>query len=264
MFQRLAVLGLWVACTALHAAPWTPPAQPDVDQILKQARELSRPGGDPEQAAAMHRWYHQHALAHAPSHGGVRLSFALSDWHALALRYPPALADMQAARDRAAERLRAGGPNPREAMSDLAALDQQLADPRVSAELMAWLDANRPADARSFAPLAMAAVVASGQHALALRYLDQNALVRNSERQLRGMTDSAERLPETQRPEFRQGVVSYLDRQAAPAVAALAQAGRAQDAQQLLDRLQGVLGQDAQLHLCRDGLRGFAPPFRRY
>lgn len=252
-----------LASASLAAAPWSPPAEPDVDQILKAARDLAREGRDLEQAAAMHRWYHDHALAHAVSHAGVRLSFALSDWHALAMRHLPALADMQAAHDRAALRVRNGGPNLREAMQDLAALGEQLADPRASADAMAWLDANRPADARRFAPQALTALVAAGRHDLALRYLDQEALIASIAGPFKAMTEGEQRVPEGERSAFRQGVTAYFDRRAAPAVAALVLGGRALEAQQLVDRVQAALGRDAPLPLCRDGLRGFAPPFRR-
>src|ERR1044072_6141550 len=81
-------------------AVWTPPEKPNPAQILQDANADTR-AGQFEDALAKHLWYHRNALKHSPAQGGVRLSFALSYWHNLATKYPPAMTALKAERDEA-------------------------------------------------------------------------------------------------------------------------------------------------------------------
>ena len=258
--QGLGAIALACAMAAC-AAPWTPPAQPDVGRIDQEAGEDAR-AGRLEEAAAKRRWYHAHALAFAPSHSGVRRSFAMSDWYELARRYPPAMQDMLDAQDKAQQAVRAGGPDAREAMADLSAFAEQLGDPRPIASVMSWLDANRPADARRFAHAALPALVTAQEAALAVRYLDAEAWLRERASTFETLSQYAS--PGRTRAAQLRGNQDFVERDAAFAVAALVKAGRPAEAAAMVERLRAVLGSDAKMHACSDALRGHAPPLRRY
>lgn len=239
---------------------WTPPAAPDMEALRKQAR-ADEAAGRFAQAAAFHRWFHDEALRFAPSYGGVRRSFALSHWRELAEHYMPALLDMREARDRAAAKVRDGGPGAPSATRDLVALELHLADPSASLATALWLEQHRPADLPAFVKETLPALVAAGNPALAVRYLDDAAALQDIRRSYVGLTGATrgDEPPEAR----RRSALSFADAQAAPAVAALVQTGQAERAKALVAQLREVVGTDAKLPACGDALRGFAPPFRR-
>lgn len=244
-----------------HAAAWTPPAKVDVDQILREAGEDARAGRF-DDAAAKHRWYHANALSHAPSHVGVRVSFALMDWYQLARKHPAAMQDMLTAQDQAAQAVRNGGAETDGAMRDLTALAETLGDPKVVVSTFAWLDANRPADARRFVDDALPSLLTAQQVALAVRYLDVDAMLKRSRGIYETLTN-AKRSGESE-AERRLSAQNFVDRQAAFAVAALAKAGRAAEAAAMRERLRALLGTTAPMRSTEDALRGHAPPLQRY
>lgn len=97
----------------------------DVEKALADARQFAA-DGKYEQALERHVWYHQNALAYAPAHLGVRLSFALLYWVDLGKVYPEALLKLEEARDHALAIFRKAPSDERmfsEAMSLNLALD---------------------------------------------------------------------------------------------------------------------------------------------
>jgi beta-lactamase regulating signal transducer with metallopeptidase domain len=91
----------------LKAPRWKPPAGARPSQILEEAR-ADRDAGRYEEALAKHIWYHT-ASRQEPGQGGVRLSFALSDWLKLGQAYPPALKALRQTREETEKAVRAGG-----------------------------------------------------------------------------------------------------------------------------------------------------------
>lgn len=261
LMQRVGALVLATGVTAAGAAAWTPPVKPDVDAILNQARDDAI-AGRLDEAAAKHRWYHAHALAFKPSHVGVRVSFAMADWVRLARRHPPAMQDMLDAQAQAVQVLKAGGPGAGEALGDLAAFAGSLGDPRPMADAMAWLDANRPADARRHAHEALPALVTANEAALAVRYLDADRWLAERKRSFDAVTERD--WLGVAKAEQRERAQAFADREAAFAVAALVKAGRPAEAAAMVERLRAILGSDAKMHFSADALRGHAPPLRRY
>ena len=81
-----------------QAVDWIPAQNPDVDAIRAEAQQ-DRRAGRYEIALKKHIWYHENALKLGIGQGGVRLSFALSNWPALGEVYPPALGKMRQIRD---------------------------------------------------------------------------------------------------------------------------------------------------------------------
>jgi hypothetical protein len=143
---------------------------------LDRAAAARREGRYAE-ALEHHRWFHENAPAEDPALRGVRLSFALSDWGRLGELYPPARDALVAARDEARERVLSGASG-RDAVADVAAIDEELGDEHLTHELFRRLDAEDPELARDCGRIAFPLLAARGDHELARRYLDPDALVR--------------------------------------------------------------------------------------
>jgi tetratricopeptide (TPR) repeat protein len=125
-------------------------------------------------------WFHQHALAEDPSLIGVRLSYGLFYWMALAQVYPPASAALAAQRDRHAAALLDGSGN-RQAFDDLAAIDARLGDAARTYAVFRDLLARDPDLAQACSGRAMDAIIDAGDFALAGRFLpDPEASVRRA------------------------------------------------------------------------------------
>ena len=139
------------------------------DVALKDARRLAATR-DYAGALERHLWYHEHALESAPSHYGVRLSFALSDWHRLGEQYPPALDAFRRVRDEKTKRLAEGEEN-RDLFHDVFAMNRTLGDHAATVALFRRLDKNSPAFASKVADIADEALVGRGEYALLRKHL---------------------------------------------------------------------------------------------
>lgn len=79
----------------------------DAEQALQQARTY-REQGKYQEALEAHEYYHLNILKQRPSHYGVRLSFALSDWMRLAEKYPKARKRLLEIRDEDVRKIESG------------------------------------------------------------------------------------------------------------------------------------------------------------
>ncbi|TWI65086.1 hypothetical protein IP91_02491 [Pseudoduganella lurida] len=161
--------------------------------VLERAR-AARLEGRHEDALRDHLWFHENALAVEPGMAGVRLSFALRDWIYLAEKFPLARRALQGLRDRDTARLlegdgsRSGGA--RDLFRDIAAINGALGEERATHELFERLDLQAPALAQQCADLALPALAAAEDFALARRYLgDPAARVANLAANLNGYTE---------------------------------------------------------------------------
>jgi hypothetical protein len=166
----LAAAALCLLLTNAAPAAWKPPKDPNPDRILSEARDDTAAGRYAD-ALEKHVWFHENALKYAPAMYGVRLSFALSYWKTLADAYPPALDALKAARDRAAEDVRAG-KDVRHSFHDLAAINQTLEENAGTKEVFLWLDSERPRDAEKVFDVAERSLVEAKEFAVCGKYLD--------------------------------------------------------------------------------------------
>jgi hypothetical protein len=139
------------------------------DVALADARRLTAEG-DYAGALERHLWYHDHALESAPSHYGVRLSFALSDWHRLGEKYPPAIEAFRRVRDEKTKRL-AEGEEKHDLFHDVAAMNRTLRDHAATAALFRRLDEISPVFASTVVDIAGEALADRGEHALFRKHL---------------------------------------------------------------------------------------------
>lgn len=141
----------------------------DAQDRLDAATELAADGRF-EEALTEFQWFHDHALAENPALYGVRLSYALGAWVDLGTEYPPALAALQAVRSRDAALLLAGKGN-RELFHDVVAIDEELGERARTHAFCLELEQAEPTLMLSCAAIALSAVIAAGDYALAERLL---------------------------------------------------------------------------------------------
>lgn len=242
-----------------QSTPWIVPSAKEVDSLFQQAQEATAKG-EWEAAAGLLKRYHEMSR-NAGGHGGVRLSYALTYWRLVGEKHPPALLDLRDARDRAAAKVRAGGYGSRRTMNELESLNAHLSEPHATADTFAWLLERRPADARTFAPLALPALVATNRVAMALPFIDTDELLRDAKRTQEVGMDPRYGLPQwTEQDRIRHAQES-MDRQVAPTVAALVKGGAFDRAMALATSAQALLGAEAALPVTLAALAGQAPRF---
>jgi putative intracellular protease/amidase len=115
-------------------------------------------------------WYHDNALTAGRGQGGVRLSYALMFWWDLAQVHAPARQAMEAVRRDKATRL-AAGDGDRSLFLDVVSIDRTMENQAATCELLAELAASDPALAQSCFDMALPALVATGNFALAGRFV---------------------------------------------------------------------------------------------
>lgn len=153
--------------------PWLPKqdrlTSSDLDAVRQQAANLT---GSGEYAQALERvlWYHTNALRIEPAQVGVRLSFALSQWEALARVHPEAKAALIAARDRGVAAFRNGGGD-FSLFQEVAALNEILKDRKATGMLFKELDAQDPKLAQQCYSVVEEVLVELGEFALSFKYL---------------------------------------------------------------------------------------------
>ena len=141
----------------------------DAHARLDAATELAD-DGQYEEALREFQWFHDHALAEMPSLYGVRLSYALGAWIDLGADYPPALEALEAVRERDAALL-LGGKGKRELFHDIVAIDDELGNNARTHALCVELEKADPGLLIECASIALPAVIAAGDYALAERLL---------------------------------------------------------------------------------------------
>ncbi len=141
----------------------------EADRALDEAERLAEEG-DYAGALEKHIWYHENALAVSPSHYGVRLSFALSDWIDLAAKYPEALAALKDIRDEKTSRLEAGDSD-RELFHDVISINQHLGESSATVELFERVEAQDPDFASTLYDAVNEDLVQAKEFGLARKYL---------------------------------------------------------------------------------------------
>jgi hypothetical protein len=168
--------------------------------------------GRHEEALREYEWFHDHALEDEPALYGVRLSFALANWVDLGKIYPPALASLQAVRDRKSARLRAGEGD-RELFHDVEAINESLGDYECTYDLLVDILQQRPDLAKKCAGLAMRSIVHVGDFALARGFIDEpEQSVRRWARMLNQDVADLASEPPSEVPKLEAYVHNYADR----------------------------------------------------
>ncbi len=165
------LLALSLAAAHSTTLAWEPPPQTSARDVLLGARNDAQEGRLAA-AAEKHLWFHEHVLEWEPAMSGVRMSFALSDWAALAHRYPPAMAQMLGARDKALAQIDAGGRPGQRALSEVIHINNYLGSQDESTrDAFVRLVGRDPVMAEGELPDALPALIRLNEFALASRHL---------------------------------------------------------------------------------------------
>jgi hypothetical protein len=151
-------------------AVWTPPANPDPQQILNEA-QTDMIAGRYEDALAKHVWFYENALKINRASYGVRLSFALSYWKQLGLVYPPAKVKLGKFRNEAEKKV-TSGQNVRESFHDFMAINSVLDDEKRTVALFKLLDKENTQAATSVFEIARLVLIKAGEIKLCSKYVD--------------------------------------------------------------------------------------------
>lgn len=152
---------------------WNPPDSPDPHAILNEAVADTR-AGRYSVALEKHVWFHANALKYEQGLAGVRLSFALSYWHDLALRFPPAMESLSAARDESESKFLANGFQFNQ-FHDLAALNRTLNVQHKTVDAFRNAHDSNPTAAKAVYHVAEPALIAAAEYELCGAYLEPEA-----------------------------------------------------------------------------------------
>jgi hypothetical protein len=134
---------------------------------LQDIRQLVAEGKY-EEALKKHLWFHEESKT-STGMGGVRLSFALSQWMQLGQAYPPALVALKSVRDENAAKLLDGAGGFQE-YHECFAINRTLKDDDRTYELFLRLDALHPAIARKCFDVTVDLIVARKRYDLYAKY----------------------------------------------------------------------------------------------
>lgn len=149
---------------------WSPPANPDPQQILNEAQSDAM-SGRYEDALAKHVWFHENALKIRPSLYGVRLSFALGYWQQLGIVYPAAKDKLIEIRDEAVKRV-SQGDDARAYFHDFESINDVLGDDDRTVRLFISLEKDQPKLAAEVFDIAQPALVRAGEFKVCGKYID--------------------------------------------------------------------------------------------
>lgn len=156
-------------------------------------------------------WLHDHALEENRAWYAVRLSYALFEWIELGRVCPPARQALEAVRDRKTDSL-LRGKGDGELFHDVVSINEVLQVPGATHALYLALDEHWPALASQYAGLALPAIVAVKDYALAARIRPApEALIRERAARLSRSIASIKHQPYHPAPMRWSGVKSYAD-----------------------------------------------------
>jgi beta-lactamase regulating signal transducer with metallopeptidase domain len=159
---------------SIAAAPWSPPPNSVPSVVLAEAR-AEREAGRYEEALARYVWYHTASRAET-GQGGVRLSFALSDWLELGRAYPPALDKLREVRDQTGNVLRRLDKTADvfTLFQEYAAINKTLGEDEKTTQLFIFLDSSDREAAKKIHPVAQPSLIRSGELKLCTKYIEPN------------------------------------------------------------------------------------------
>lgn len=155
--------------TETAADDWAPPADPDLHDILNEAR-LDAMAGRYEVALEKHIWFHNNAVAIDEGMSGVRRSFALFDWLRLGQEYQPAMDKLRQIRGELFTRINDEGYDSG-AFHDLVAINSVLDEESLTVEAFKHLDATNPEAARRAFNFANSALIKDKEYVLYGKYV---------------------------------------------------------------------------------------------
>jgi len=250
-----------IAALAASAATmaWEPAPDATARQVLREAQQDAAAGRLVE-AAEKHLWFHEHVLEREPSMAGVRLSFAMHDWVALARRYPAAMTQLIAVRDATVAQVDAGGMAARQALSEVIGINRYLHAPESTRDAFNRLVARDPVIADQSVLEVLPALIELNDIALASQHLSVGEVMSRQERFYTHLKEAKLELPADQLADVKRWQQRHVDLQLARVAYVLCKDRRQAEADQVVARGRALLEADASAHHMTQALRCIAPP----
>jgi hypothetical protein len=191
---------------------------------------------------------------------GVRLSFALADWTALARRYPPAMDQLLAVRDRSLAQVDAGGSAGQAALGEVIHINARLRAHESTRDAFARFALRDPVLAERELLEALPALIALNDFALASKHLRVEFVLSRMEGLYRSFQQAPLNLSDERKALVMSSQQRYIDVKLGRAVLVLVKDGRDAEAEQVVARGRTLLGPEARVHHMTEALRGIAPP----
>lgn len=258
--QIAAGLAAAVLMTAVPmASAWEPAPELSAQQVLLDARKDAQ-DGRLSQAAEKYLWFHEHVLERDRSMTGVRLSFALADWTDLARRYPPAMEQLLAVRDRSLAKVDAGGSAGQMALGEVIHINARLRAHESTRDAFARFAQRDPVLAERELLEALPALIAVNEFGLASKHLRVEFVLSRMEGLYRSFQRAPLKLSDERKALMLSSQQRYIDVKLGRAVLVLVKDGRHAEAEQVVVRGRALLGPEARAHHMTEALRGIAPP----
>jgi len=226
------------------AATTPQPASPPKDEAqlaLDDARKFAA-SGEYAKALERHEWFHANARKISPSMGGVRLSFALSDWVDLGAKYPPALDSLKKVRDAGTKAL-LSGDGTWDLFHDVRSINSKLskagnAGTVDTLQLFKQLDASQPDLAKRCFGLVVEDLIATNEAELFVKHAGdlKSFLAQNVERHVKNAAYHKERGTDS-------SYIGGLDRELKELTAFMAKIAESKGDTALADELRATTSQ---------------------
>jgi tRNA A-37 threonylcarbamoyl transferase component Bud32 len=217
-----------------------PDEKPDLDAIRREASDLEAQGKY-EEALQRRLWYHEYALKYEPSHVGVRVSFALSEWTELAARYPKARRALMEIRDRGVREFDAGGGS-FALLMEVSAINAQLGQKDMTYSLFVSIASRDQKLADRCYPVVEDLLVEKGNYALCARFIRDfdERLEQAREMRVRSL-EIFGRAPQADQALLRQEAAATFIREAKKLIEILVGVGRKAEAEKIRDKALATL-----------------------
>ncbi|WP_141224479.1 MULTISPECIES: hypothetical protein [Halomonadaceae] len=237
------------------ATDWTPPDNPDLLQILHEAR-LDMQAKRYESELEKHFWFHENAEQIDESISAVRTSFALYDWVRLGQEYPPAMDELLQVRGGLITKL-INEEYDRNAFRDLVSINAVLNEDSKTTEIFKLLDSEQPEAANRAFNFAQPALIKDKEYELYVKYVNpQHDFLRMKHSFESGMLSANNSDSNTSRSDF---YINSFRNKAATLVAVLVVNDRELEAAEISTLAKEVLD-DPQFHEeLEDTLAGTVP-----
>jgi hypothetical protein len=251
------IMSFTLAASAAYA--WEPAPEMTGHQVLMAAREDASAGRLAD-AAEKHLWFHEHVLEREPSMVGVRLSFAMHDWAALAHRYPPAMAQLTAVRDGTVAKVEAGGMAGQRALTEVISINRYLQAPESTRDAFNRLVARDPVIADQTTLQVLPALIELNDVALASQHLRVDEVLGRMESFYTHIKTAKIQMPANQVADLKRWQQRHVDLELARVAYVLCKDRRQAEAERVVARGRAMLEPEASTHHMTEALRCIAPP----
>lgn len=224
----LALAFVHMTLLAQGLAEWTPPDNPDLQEILGESKKDAR-AQNYELAFEKLVWFRDHAVSINPAFAGVRDSFALSQLCDLSDDYEPAKKKVDQIRADAAASVIEGGARAIGNFIVVGVIDRHRGDSSKTVELFEALAESNPGSAYMAYRSSEKAIIELERFDLVKKYLEPRPQLRRAEERLESLMTRQRRRPELR--DMSEHAIRFYRKDVATTGALLVKTNRHDDAE---------------------------------